>query len=209
MATLSITLGFAAQGGCVACLRLLLRAGADACAEDRETSTTPLHVAAASRQPLAVQLLLDQGASVEAVDRWGRTPLVYATQAAAAGDAAALAVMQTLLRHAAPTTAADDEGRLPLHYAEHVSACRLLLQHCGTSDAVDRSDRQGRTPLARAVRLQPRSRRSAVALALIAAGARAEGLRPRDRRRLGRCVKNRAKTASGAARPAVKCVMLV
>ena len=44
---------------------------------------TPLHVAAASRQPLAVQLLLDQGAYVGAVDRWGRTPLVYATQAAA------------------------------------------------------------------------------------------------------------------------------
>ena len=146
-------------------------------------------MAAASRQPLAVQLLLEQGASVEAADRWGRTPLVYATQAAGAGDAAALAVMRTLLGHAAPTAAADDDGRLPLHYAEHVSACRLLLQHCGPSDAVDRSDRQGRTPLARAVRLQPRWRRSAVALALIAAGARAEALRPRDRRRLGRCVK--------------------
>ena len=150
-------------------------------------------MAAASRQPLAVQLLLEQGASVEAADRWGRTPLVYATQAAGAGDAAALAVMRTLLGHAASTAAADDDGRLPLHYAEHVSACLLLLQHCGPSDAVDRSDRQGRTPLARAVRLQPRWRRSAVALALIAAGARAEALRPRDRRRLGRCVKNGAK----------------
>ena len=185
-----------AQGGCVACLRLLLRAGADASAEDRETSTTPLHVASASRQPLAVQLLLEQGASVEAADRWGRTPLVYATQAAGEGDAAALAVMRALLGHAAPTAAADDDGRLPLHYAEHVSACRLLLQHVGPSDAVDRSDRQGHTPLARAVRLQPRWRRSAVALALIAAGARAEGLSPRDRRRLGRCVK-RCETTSG------------
>ena len=153
-------------------------------------------MAAASRQPLAVQLLLEQGASVEAADRWGRTPLVYATQAAGAGDAAALAVMRTLLGHAAPTAAADDDGRLPLHYAEHVSACRLLLQHVGPSDAVDRSDRQGHTPLARAVRLQPRWRRSAVALALIAAGARAEGLSPRDRRRLGRCVK-RCETTSG------------
>ena len=64
--------------------------------------------------------------------------------------------------------AADGDGRLPLHYAEHVSACRLLLQHCRPSDAVDRSDRQGRTPLARAARLQSRWRRSAVALAFIA-----------------------------------------
>ena len=54
-------LGYAAQGGCVACLRLLLRVGADASAEDRETSTTPLHVASASSQLLAVQLLLEQG----------------------------------------------------------------------------------------------------------------------------------------------------
>ena len=43
--------------------------------------TTPLHVASASSRAAAAQLLLEQGAAVEAVDRWGRTPLHYATQA--------------------------------------------------------------------------------------------------------------------------------
>ena len=143
--------------------------------------------------------LLYLGASVDASDRWGRTPLVYATQAASAGDAAALAVMRELLMHAAPTAADDDKGRLPLHYAGHASACHLLLQHggpSGPSDTIGHADRQGRTPLAYAVRLQPRWRRSTVVLALIAAGARTDCLSTRDRCRFSRCVE-RCETTRG------------
>ena len=78
MATLSITLGFAAQGGCVACLRLLLRAGADASAEDRETSTTPLHVAAELGRDEAVAELLAGGARLDCRNNFGKQPEAWA-----------------------------------------------------------------------------------------------------------------------------------
>lgn len=63
-------------------LTLLLDSGADIEAEDTLRNWTPLHLAAESGSELAVRLLLERGANVNAVSTWpwGETPLHMVTK---------------------------------------------------------------------------------------------------------------------------------
>ena len=73
-----------------------------------------------------LQLLLNHGASVNAVDSFGYTPLH------AAARQGHVDILQLLLNHGASVNAVDNFGGTPLHYAAregHVDILQLLLSH--------------------------------------------------------------------------------
>ncbi len=83
---------FAAAGGSgdVACLSLLVRAGASVLARDPGTGATALLMAAAAGRQAAVELLLSSGANRCVADNQGRTALELAVAAGHAGAAGPL-----------------------------------------------------------------------------------------------------------------------
>ena len=107
--------------GHVEALQLLLEAGADAEAQDRN-GLTPLHCAVENGQPKSMQLLLEAGPDKEAQNRQGYTSL-HAT--ACNGDAEA---MQLLLEAGADKDDKDHnhgENATPLFLAaafEHAAS---------------------------------------------------------------------------------------
>ena len=88
----------AAGSGCTACVRLLLRAGADVNAR-ANSGTTPLHTASQYGRVPAAELLIAAGANPQARSQHGFTPLLIAI---ARGHRE---VALTLLRAGAPITA--------------------------------------------------------------------------------------------------------
>ena len=65
----------AASNGQPETIKLLLRIGGRRLVNEQdEHSNTPLHVAAGTKDPICMKVLLDHGASKELVDRKGRTP---------------------------------------------------------------------------------------------------------------------------------------
>jgi 26S proteasome non-ATPase regulatory subunit 10 len=87
---------------------------------------TPLHHAASAGHVDILQLLLNHGASVNAVNNDGRTPLHYA---ASWGH---VDILQLLLSHGASVNAVDKEGGTPLHDAAcahegHVKCVKVCL----------------------------------------------------------------------------------
>ena len=91
-------------------------------------------------------MLLAAKANVNAKDKYGKGPLMWA---AAAGNEK---LAQLLCKHGADLHATDRLGRTPLHYAVHPrgsdSVVGLLLEHGADPHAVDG---EGRTPLTMAV----------------------------------------------------------
>lgn len=79
--------------------------------ERDDDERTPLHVA---RSALMVDALCAAGASTEAVDRAGFTPLLHATMVF--GDESP-SIITALLRHGANTMASDNDGRTCVHWA--------------------------------------------------------------------------------------------
>lgn len=131
-------------------LREAIRAGRDLNAKDRETGQTPLHIAVAysiaKSDTLSVELLLEAGADVNAVNSAGGTPLSYADKL---ND---LKTVRLLLRHGAKTDIPITQaGQTVLHsaaHAGHAETVRLLLEAKATVDVRSKS---GQTPLVFAV----------------------------------------------------------
>jgi cytohesin len=116
-------LHYAAEGGSVEAVKILLAAGADPDAADG-LGQTPLHWTAAGGHLEASKALLDTGADPRAADDNGRTPM---HMAAFGGNKA---IVELLLAHGVNHDRADDDGRTPLHLAAtggHKAVVELLL----------------------------------------------------------------------------------
>jgi ankyrin repeat protein len=129
--------------------------------------STPLHWAAEEGLLTIAQGLLDNGALVDAVDQFGRTPLHKAVRHEA--------MVEFLLAAGADPNVQDQFGATPLHLAlSYPESVRLLLA-AGASIAVE--DYLGRTPLERSIKLGNTARNRGVIEQLIAAGAGAPAVR--------------------------------
>lgn len=89
-------------------VRLLLGAGAGARPRRDSDGATPLHLAAARGPAGSVELLLDAGARIDAIDRRGQRPLHRAAMNAN------VPAVEALLRLGALPDARDHQGRTPL-----------------------------------------------------------------------------------------------
>ena len=154
----------------LACVPLLLDAGADANAPLPDTRETPLHLAATYARDddglAVVAELLQRGADVSAVDGRGRTPLHAACDTP---QQLLPEVIELLLEHGADARAADSYGQQPLHrvaarwdapeqcsedeqlddeWPEEVPDVMQVVRalHKGGAD-VDALDGEGRTPM--------------------------------------------------------------
>ena len=99
-----------------------------------------LHLACAQNAPVLTSLLLEHGASVDAQDDRGATPLHLAAKVARC------AVLRNLLAHHANIQAEDHTGKTPLHMASaygNLAAVRFLVEHGAPIEA---RDHMGRTP---------------------------------------------------------------
>ncbi|KAK6347945.1 hypothetical protein TWF718_005765 [Orbilia javanica] len=138
----------ATRNGKIETVRLLLQRGADMELVESEDGWTALHFSVRFDYGPAkvVELLLESGASAEARDRHGQTPLALAL-----GIKSDQVIISSLLKHGANTEAVDEHGRTPLIHAtrwKNVAAVRLLLEHGAEARAVDA---EGNTPLHYAV----------------------------------------------------------
>ena len=143
--------------------KLLLRAGADANAQNRR-GATPLHYACDPRprsavpwsrksQARLIRLLVENGADLQRADRGGATPLDRAVRARSPG-----AVGQLLALGAHPHCRLGKRGSSPLHLAvqstgaggtagaidEQLAIIGLLLEHGADPDVADAADRTPR-----------------------------------------------------------------
>jgi hypothetical protein len=106
-------------------------------------TNSPLHSAARYEDLEMVQVLLDYGLDVNAQNRYGSTPLAYATY----GHFNNPKNVRLLLDHGADPNARRNDRTAPLHRASqngNVEIARLLVEH-GASVGVQ--DKSGMTPL--------------------------------------------------------------
>ncbi|KAJ6789702.1 hypothetical protein PWT90_00566 [Aphanocladium album] len=136
----AIGLHYAAKGGYVDILQLLLKHGATVDARN-SSGEAPLHLVSFSGQIEAAKLLLSHGATVNALNGNCETPLHVALKSRQTE------VARLLLSHGAAISTLDISGETPLHLASfsgQTEVARLLLSHGATVDARNSS---GETPL--------------------------------------------------------------
>ena len=138
-------LSWAAMGGHLGSVQLLLDNNADPNKED-QTRKSPLLISAWKGHKLIVMALLDKGADLESVDCGGRTALSWA---AAGGH---LEVVRILLERRTKINARDEKGRTALLWGARngFGAVVKILLDAGAQ--VDSEDADLRTPLSWAVR---------------------------------------------------------
>ena len=126
-----------------------------------DAEATPLHWAAGHGLTDIAARLIENGADVNAVDEFGRTPL---HEAVGYTDTAGL-----LIDSGADVDAADVFGRTPLHMALQYPDTVALLISAGAD--IFARDYMGDTPLERTLRYGTRSRNLVVINLLLDAGA--------------------------------------
>jgi ankyrin repeat protein len=113
-------------------VKSLLKAGANTEVPDRYLRQTSISRAALFGYPEIVDLLITEGANVEAQDLDGRSPMSYAAQGgslARVRKRGHLEAVHLLLKAGANTEAQDMKGRTPIDWAKlsgHLEAVRLL-----------------------------------------------------------------------------------
>ena len=111
------------------------------------TGETPLLAAARLGHAEVARALLEHGASIEALDRDGKTPLILASEGTAEGEAenGHLDTVRVLLEHGADveSTGGEKSRTTPLGFAamsEDADVVKLLLEHGAAVDVQNRSD---------------------------------------------------------------------
>mmetsp|Transcript_21604 Transcript_21604/g.52005 ORF Transcript_21604/g.52005 Transcript_21604/m.52005 type:complete len:288 (-) Transcript_21604:1661-2524(-) len=139
-------LWMASRNGEVGEVRELIEHGAEIEERGSPDWYTPLLATAHCGQREVARVLLELGADISVVDKWGMTPLHVASLQG--HDDVAL----VLLEHGAKISAQDNYGEMPLHSAStggHEEAALVLLLHGADVSA---TDNDGETPLHKAVR---------------------------------------------------------
>ena len=151
-------LGVAITYNKIGTMKALIAAGADVNQPSAEGGSTPLHYAAGATRLDAVKLLLKSGAKVDAKNKIGKTPLMYALHPWGSDifskDTPRWAVIEVLLQAGADVNARDEVGLTPLHMAmpgmdprNSARIAELLLEYGADVNALDEF---GKTPLDRA-----------------------------------------------------------
>lgn len=141
----STTILSAAENGCVAEVRRLLRIGARVDSKDRK-GREAMSLAAGYGHDVVVKLLLSKGAKVNAKDKGNRTALCWAARFGHESTA------RLLLENGAELDSKDKDNRTALWLAAwrgHESTARLLLEKGAEVDSKDK--KTGQTPLSAAV----------------------------------------------------------
>jgi len=141
-----LTIHEACELGDLQQLGLILHVDCGSIEEKAEDSMSPLHTAAAKGQHLAVQMLIEKGANVEAVSITSSTPLHYA---ACLGN---VEVAKALIEGGANLNAVNQDGFTPLHWAAfhgHAALAQLLID---SGASIIAEDQYGDTPLVYAER---------------------------------------------------------
>ncbi|CAG0907744.1 unnamed protein product, partial [Cyprideis torosa] len=114
----------------------LIRGGADGRWAHEVWRETALHLAAKRAHSHMVDLLLRNGAEVDAQDRWKRTPLLRAIEreSSPSEEEDRLRCAEFLLQAGANVRHCDDDGNNALHYASE-SRFLSIAQHLLTVDA--------------------------------------------------------------------------
>ena len=130
----------AAGANCIECVRLLLAHGADVNAVSADARAvqaglqahgklTPLHMAISSGNPDLIQVLLDKGASLEARDSRGFTPLMFAVT----NERQDIRTIGLLLERGASADVRASDSQSALSWArkwgQHTEIVRLLREH--------------------------------------------------------------------------------
>jgi ankyrin repeat protein len=105
-------------------------------------SATPLHLASERGNLKVACMLIERGADVSALDKYGHTPLHLASKAGK------LEVARMLIERGADVSAQDKGGQTPLHLASHVGrrpeVARMLIERGADVSA---QNKDGQTPL--------------------------------------------------------------
>lgn len=131
---------------CESCMQEVLRESTVFVKYKDEQGLTPLHVAAFYGYPLIIELLLESGSDINALDNYVRTPAHYA---ALRGQQNAL----LFLLHNNALMIGDNEGNTPLHLCcsnGHDACVKALLYFMEFSDSkldINVQNNQGDTPL--------------------------------------------------------------
>ena len=126
--------------------QLLLARGGDVNARC-ETQWTPLHVASHFGKLEMTRLLLNHAAKVDAVDKFGRTPLCEVSGGEYNSEEAGIGVARLLLERGADVNVRIQNQLTPLHLASRrgkLEMTRILLDHAAKIDAMSSL---GNTPL--------------------------------------------------------------
>jgi ankyrin repeat protein len=105
----------------LALIKLLITRGADVNAADRE-QWTPLHFAARDGKSAVVQALLDAGASIDAPNNFGNTPLWELVM----GPKTDAQMIKTLLQHGADPGKKNKNGVSPIDLARRTGQEDML-----------------------------------------------------------------------------------
>ena len=108
----------------------------------------PLHMACSRSNIETVQLLMDHGADINAVNKYGQTPL----HTAAGGDDDCPDLCKLLVKHGTKINAVDEDGNQPLQLAchqDHIETVKFLFSQGADANAVNK---HGQTPLHAAAR---------------------------------------------------------
>lgn len=131
---------------CDSCIKEVLKEPTVCVKYKDEQGLTPLHIAAFYGHPLIIELLLQYGSDINALDNFSRTPAHYA---ALRGQQNAL----LFLLHNKALIYGDNEGNTPLHLCcanGHEACVKALLYFMEFSDSklnINIQNNQGETPL--------------------------------------------------------------